>query len=175
MHLRGHFTVTQEAVKVFVRQGGGRIVNTSSDAGLGMPLFSNYAAAKEGVTGLTRSLARELGPHNITVNQIRPRTSTTRMYAVAIQAGEQMGAALTETLADANNQGLFTNPGAFGAEHVASLVVFLCTDAAATITDGDFQVGGGQVMVLSHPKPIATIAWNETDAAAQLLKSWPPS
>lgn len=173
MHLRGHFTLTQEAVKVFIAQGGGRIVNTSSDAGLGMPLFSNYAAAKEGITGLTRSLARELAPHNITVNQIRPRTSTTRMYAVAVEAGEQMGAALTETLADATDQGLFSNPAAFGVEHVASFVVFLCSADAATITDGDFQVGGGQVMVLSHPEPIATIAWGEEGAATQLLNSWP--
>lgn len=174
MHLRGHFTVTREAVKSFIPQRSGRIINTSSDAGLGMPLFTNYAAAKEGITGLTRSLARELAPYNISVNQIRPRTSTTRMFDVSVSAGEQMGAALTETLPGATEQGLFSNPAAFGTEHVASLIVFLCSDEAAGITDGDFQVGGGEVTVLSQPSPLATIAWDREHAAAQLRAVWPP-
>jgi NAD(P)-dependent dehydrogenase (short-subunit alcohol dehydrogenase family) len=168
VHLKGHFTLTRAATKVFIAQGYGRIINTSSDAGLGMPLFANYGAAKEGITGLTRTLAFELAPHNVTVNQIRPRTSTTRMFDVAVKAGEQMGAALTETLPGATEQGLFANPEAFGAEHVASLVAFLAGDAASGITNGDFQVGGGEVSVLSHPVPLTTFRWGVADFLEQL-------
>jgi NAD(P)-dependent dehydrogenase (short-subunit alcohol dehydrogenase family) len=124
-----------------------------------MPLFANYGAAKEGITGLTRTLALELAPHNVTVNQIRPRSSTTRMYPISIEAGQRMGAALTDTLPGATDQGLFTRPEDFGTERVASLVVFLCSENASAITNGDFIVGGGQVTVLSHPEPLTTIDW----------------
>lgn len=169
MHLRGHFTVTQAAARVFVAQRSGRIVHTSSEAGLGMPLFANYGSAKEGITGLTRTLALELAPHGVTVNQIRPRSSTTRMYPISIEAGQKMGAALTETLAAATDQGLFTRPEDFGTDRVASLVVFLCSDAAAGITGGDFIVGGGEVSVLSRPEPIATIDWLQPDGPERLI------
>ncbi|WP_179963591.1 SDR family NAD(P)-dependent oxidoreductase [Mycobacterium marseillense] len=168
-HLRGHFSVAQAAAKIFVKQYYGRLVNTSSEAGLGMPLFANYGSAKEGITGLTRTLALELAPYHVTVNQIRPRSSNTRMYPISIESGRQMGAALTETLPGATGQGLFTRPEDFHTDRVASLVVFLCTDAAAAITNGDFIVGGGEVTVLSHPEPVATIDWSAEDAPERLL------
>jgi len=168
-HLRGHFSVTQAAAKIFVEQSYGRLVNTSSEAGLGMPLFANYGAAKEGITGLTRTLALELAPYHVTVNQIRPRSSNTRMYAISVESGQRMGASLTETLPGATDQGLFTRPDDFHTDRVASLVVFLCSDAAADITNGDFIVGGGEVSVLSHPEPVATIDWLGEDAPAKLL------
>ncbi|WP_142277763.1 SDR family NAD(P)-dependent oxidoreductase, partial [Mycobacterium timonense] len=61
------------------------LVNTSSEAGLGMPLFANYGSAKEGITGLTRTLTLELAPYHVTVNQIRPRSSNTRMYPISVE------------------------------------------------------------------------------------------
>ena len=169
MHLKGHFTVTQAAARVFVGQGSGRIVNTSSEAGLGMPLFANYGSAKEGITGLTRTLALELAPYNVTVNQVRPRSSTTRMFGVSVEAGKQMGAMLTETLPAATDQGLFSRPEEFGTDRVASLVVFLCSAEAAGITNGDFIVGGGEVAILSHPQPVATIDWLQPDGPERLI------
>jgi NAD(P)-dependent dehydrogenase (short-subunit alcohol dehydrogenase family) len=169
MHLKGHFSVTQAAARIFVTQLSGRIITTSSEAGLGMPLFANYGAAKEGITGLTRTLALELVPYNVTVNQIRPRSSTTRMYPVSIEAGQRMGALLTDTLPGATDQGLFTRPADFGTDRVASLVVFLCSDEAAGISNGDFIVGGGEVVVLSHPEPVAKIDWLGPDGAEHLL------
>src|SRR5713226_2922236 len=81
VHLKGHFTVTRFAAQVFRQQRSGRIVNTSSEAGLGGFGASNYAAAKEGITGLTRTLALELGRYGVTVNAIRPRAAT-RMAGV---------------------------------------------------------------------------------------------
>ena len=168
VHLKGHFTVTRAAVPAFAAQMNGRIVNTSSDAGFGMPLFANYGAPEEGITGLTRSLALELAPYNVTVNQIRPRTSDTRMYPVSLEAGEAMGAKLADTLPGATSQGLFSRPQDFPSERVASLVVFLCSGEAGGITGGDFGVGGGEVSLLSPVRPLATVNWLAADGPKQL-------
>jgi NAD(P)-dependent dehydrogenase (short-subunit alcohol dehydrogenase family) len=168
VHLKGHFTVTRAALPVFITQRSGRIVNTSSEAGLGMPLFSSYGTAKEGITGFTRSLALEMAPHRVTVNQIRPRSSDTRMYSVSTKAGEAMGAELTKTLTGATDQGLFSRPKEFPSDRVASFVIFLCSDEANEISGGDFIVGGGQVTPLSQMKPIATVDWLAADNVARL-------
>lgn len=74
-HLKASFAMTKFAVPVFKRQGGGVIVNTGSEAGLGMIFNSAYAAAKEGIAGLTRSVAREQGRFGIRCNMIRPRAT----------------------------------------------------------------------------------------------------
>ncbi|MXY86614.1 MAG: SDR family NAD(P)-dependent oxidoreductase, partial [Chloroflexi bacterium] len=76
VHLKGHFTVTKFASQVFRQQRSGRIVNTSSESGLGNMGQANYAAAKEGIVGLTRTLARDLGRYGVTANAIRPRAGT---------------------------------------------------------------------------------------------------
>jgi NAD(P)-dependent dehydrogenase (short-subunit alcohol dehydrogenase family) len=171
MHLKGHFETARAAVPVLIAQQSGRIVNTSSEAGLGMPLYANYGAAKEGITGLTRTLALELRPHNITVNQIRPRSTATRMHPIAIAAGEKLGAALAETLPATIDLAPFIRPEDFGSDRVASLVVFLCSSQAQGITSGDFVVGGGEVTVLSHPEPVTTIDWLSPEGPAMLLKA----
>src|SRR5262249_1381039 len=72
-HLKASFAMIKSAVPVFKRQGGGVIVNTGSEAGLGMIFNSAYAAAKEGIAGVTRSGAREEGRVGICWNMIRPR------------------------------------------------------------------------------------------------------
>jgi NAD(P)-dependent dehydrogenase (short-subunit alcohol dehydrogenase family) len=74
-HLKASFAMTKFAVPVFKRQGGGVIINTGSEAGLGMIFNSAYAAAKEGIAGLTRSVAREQGRFGIRCNMIRPRAT----------------------------------------------------------------------------------------------------
>jgi NAD(P)-dependent dehydrogenase (short-subunit alcohol dehydrogenase family) len=170
MHLKGHFETARAVVPVFIAQQSGRIVNTSSDAGLGMPLYANYGAAKEGITGLTRTLALELRPHNITVNQIRPRSSATRMFPIGIAAGEKLGAALADMLPGTIDLGPFIRPEDFGTDRIASLVVFLCSNQAQGITNGDFIVGGGEVTVLSHPEPVTSIDWLSPEGPAMLLK-----
>ncbi|HJP40473.1 MAG TPA: SDR family NAD(P)-dependent oxidoreductase, partial [Dehalococcoidia bacterium] len=76
VHLKGHFTVTKHAAMVFRQQRSGRVVNTSSESGLGNMGQANYSAAKEGITGLTRTLALDLGRYGVTANAIRPRAAT---------------------------------------------------------------------------------------------------
>ena len=77
VHLKGHFSLTRHACVVFRQQRSGVIVNTSSEAGLGQtPGQPNYAAAKEGIVGFTRSLARDMGRYGVRCNAIRPQAGT---------------------------------------------------------------------------------------------------
>jgi NAD(P)-dependent dehydrogenase (short-subunit alcohol dehydrogenase family) len=168
-HLKGHFVVAQAAARVFVNQSSGRIINTSSEAGLGMPGFGAYGSAKEGITGLTRTLALELKKFGVSANSIRPRAFT-RMFPIAVEAGIEMGDPLTETLPDATEAGLFSNTDAFGPEQVAALVVFLASDAAAGVTGRDFIVGGGEVTVLSALVPQRSMALDQFTSGEQFQK-----
>ena len=72
VNLKGYFAMIREAAPHFCRQGSGAIVNTSSGSGFGHPSHVAYAAAKEGVVGLTRTVARELGRFGVRCNAIRP-------------------------------------------------------------------------------------------------------
>ena len=77
-HLKATYGMIKHAAPVLMEQRSGVILNTSSESGLGHPYNSAYAAAKEGITGLTRTIARELGPYGVRCNQIRPRSEGTR-------------------------------------------------------------------------------------------------
>ena len=79
-HLYGAFYLIKRAAPIFRAQNYGRIINTSSDSGQGWPGEANYAAAKEGLIGLTKTAARELSAFGVTCNAIRPR-AWTRMPA----------------------------------------------------------------------------------------------
>src|SRR6478736_5579366 len=72
VNLKGYMAMIREATPHMARQGGGAIVNTSSSSGFGHPSHVAYAAAKEGVVGLTRTAARELGRFGSRCNAIRP-------------------------------------------------------------------------------------------------------
>jgi 3-oxoacyl-[acyl-carrier protein] reductase len=136
VHLKGHFSVIQPAAEVFRRQRAGRIITTSSLAGLGQLNHADYCAAKEGIAGLTRALALELGPYGVTVNTIRPRAATRMASAAGVSA-----AVAAER----------------PAERVTPLVVYLCTDAAAHINGRDFFVMGEEISVMALPRPERTI------------------
>lgn len=160
VHLKGHFTVTRFAAQVFRKQRSGRIVNTSSEAGLGGLGATNYAAAKEGITGLTRTLALELGRYGVTVNAIRPRAATRMAGVVDIRdavtrSQSAKGMVLPDFMQEVAR--MATEPGAFKPELVAPLVVYLCTDAAANINGRDFIVGGGEISLVSLPEKERTI------------------
>ena len=138
---------------IAVQQGSGRIVNTASEAGLGGYAASNYAAAKEGIVGFSRTLALELGPYNVTTNAIRPRAGTRMAGAVDMKKALEMARAgklpLPEFMYEIED--MTEDSETFAPEQVSQLVVFLCTDAASHINGRDFIVGGGEITLVSLP------------------------
>ena len=161
VHLKGHFTVTRFASMVFRQQRSGRIVNTSSESGLGNMGQGNYAAAKEGIVGLTRTLALDLGRYGATANAIRPRAATRLTMSPEMEEAARRRAAARATGAtaseDSSAEQALTGITAMAPELVAPVVVYLCTDAAANVNGRDFLVGGAEVSLMSLPVRERTI------------------
>jgi len=141
-HLYGHFYCTRSACTYFRQQRSGTIINTSSIVGLGRMGQVNYSAAKEGIIGFTRSVARDMGKYGVTCNAIRPWAGT-RMLLTNEQkaAWEKEGFQENIRMAEACTT-----------EMVAAFVVFLCTDAALNVNGYDFYVGGGKIGVYTQPE-----------------------
>ncbi|MDP6783822.1 MAG: SDR family NAD(P)-dependent oxidoreductase, partial [Dehalococcoidia bacterium] len=92
VHLYGTFYCTRHASAIMRQQRFGRIISTSSEAGLGNMGQANYSAAKEGIVGFTRTAARDLGRYGVTVNAIRPRAGTRMTLTDDLRAAwERMG------------------------------------------------------------------------------------
>ena len=133
--LKGAFNCIRHCAGLFLRQKAGAIVNVSSVSGLmGNAGQANYSAAKAGLIGLTKALAKEEGPSGITVNCVAPGVIETDMMA-AFTAEDK--AALAEE----------TPVGRLGtADEVAKLLVFLAGEDAGYITGQVFGVNGGLVI-----------------------------
>jgi 3-oxoacyl-[acyl-carrier protein] reductase len=131
-NLRGAWSVCRAVAKPMVKQRHGRIINLSSVvAEMGNAGQSNYAASKGGLEALTRSLARELGSRNVTVNAVAPGFIDTDMTR---NLPEQAKSALVERIP----------LGRLGsAGDVAGVVRFLASDAAAYVTGQVIHVNGG--------------------------------
>ena len=147
VHLRGHFLLTRNAATYWrskAKQGGddengtvyGRIINTSSEAGLSGPVGQpNYGAAKAGITALTLSAARALGRFGVRANAIAPRARTAMTAGVFGDAPE-----LPEGAVDP-----------LSPEHVVNLVRFLASPAAEGVNGQLFIVYGPTVTLVAAP------------------------
>ncbi|AFZ00536.1 3-oxoacyl-[acyl-carrier-protein] reductase [Calothrix sp. PCC 6303] len=134
LNLTGVFLCTKAASKIMLKQRSGRIINITSVAGqMGNPGQANYSAAKAGVIGFTKSVAKELAPRGITVNAVAPGFIATDM---------------TSNLGNTEEIIKFIPLGRYGQpEEIAGMVRFLASDsAAAYITGQVFNVDGGMVM-----------------------------
>ena len=134
-NLSGVFRVCKATLRGMMKARGGRIINIASVIGLmGNPGQANYAAAKAGIIGFSKSLAREVGSRNITVNVVAPGFIDTDMTRVL--AEEQRAAMLGQVPL-----------GRLGApEDIANAVTFLASDAAAYVTGETLHVNGGMLM-----------------------------
>jgi len=134
-NLKSVFRACRAAIKPMMKQRFGRIINITSVVGAsGNPGQANYCASKAGVAGMTRSLARELGSRNITVNCVAPGFIATDMTEVLPEAQK---AALTAQIP----------LGRLGApEDIAEAVAFLASPAAGYITGTELHVNGGMFM-----------------------------
>jgi len=151
--LYGVFNCTRPACVIFREQRSGRIINTSSEAGLGNMGQANYSAAKEGVIGFTRTVARDMGKYGVTCNAIRPRAAT-RITDLP---------ELREAIARAKATGTALPPGADFVlslpqpEDMVPFIVYLATDAAAGINGCTFLTSGDKVSLFSEPQEIKSI------------------
>ena len=166
VHLKGHFNTIKPASVLMRQQRYGRIVNFSSISGLrGISGQSNYGAAKAGIAGLTRVVARDLGRYGVTCNAIAPGAQT-RMIAqipqgsreIRARAGIQEPARPPEPVVPMT------------AEHVAPMTAWLCTDDAWNVNGKIFHVAGGSVSLAHEEHHIQAIEkdgkWTLAELAA---------
>jgi 3-oxoacyl-[acyl-carrier protein] reductase len=132
-HLYGTFYCTRRACYYMKKQGYGRIINTSSHVGFGWRGFTGYSAAKEGIAGLTRTVAREMAEYGVTCNAIRPiarwRGTKGDLPRVAVNRPED----------------------------VAALVVYLASEKADHINGCIFEVWRGHVGIFIEPPPVREV------------------
>jgi 3-oxoacyl-[acyl-carrier protein] reductase len=135
-HLTGTFLCIKHAAPHMVRQRWGRVINTSSVHGRigGRPTLGHYGAAKAGVIALTRTAARELGPHGVTVNAISPGYVETERLRATFPP-ERLDA-----LARQIPVGRIGTPAEIGAA-----VAFLASDGAAFVNGAVLDVHGGRM------------------------------
>lgn len=138
VHLRGAFLMSRAVQKYQVEQKWGRVVNLSSTSALGNRGQANYAAAKAGLQGFTKTLALELGPFGVTVNAVAPgfiETAMTRATA------ERVGVPFEEFIAGAVAQTAVRRSGQ--PEDVAAAVAFFCSQEASFVSGQVLYVAGG--------------------------------
>lgn len=165
VHLRGHFLLTRNAATYWrdkAKENGGtvygRLVNTSSEAGLAGPVGqANYGAAKAGITSLTLTAARGLGRYGVRANAIAPRARTA-MTADVFGEAPELDAGQVDGLSP---------------EHVVTLVNFLSSPAAEGVNGQLFIVYGPTVTLVAAPTAEKhftsdTDAWAATDLGSTL-------
>ena len=131
-NLRSVYLCTKAALKPMIRARSGRVINVSSVSGIsGNAGQGNYAASKAGVIGFTRSIAKEVGSRNITVNAVAPGFIATDMT-------DALGEAVAEGVTNQISLGRLGRP-----EEVASIVRYLASDDASYITGQTIVVDGG--------------------------------
>ncbi|WP_133407210.1 3-oxoacyl-ACP reductase FabG [Parashewanella tropica] len=135
-NLNSLFRLTKPVLRAMMKKRNGRIINIGSVVGSsGNPGQANYCAAKAGLIGFTKSLAKEVASRNITVNAVAPGFIQTDMTDELTE--EQQKAILTQVPSERLGQ----------AQEIASSVLFLASDSSAYITGQTLHVNGGMYMV----------------------------
>ncbi len=141
VHIKGQWNMSSHAIRHMRKAGFGRIVNISSDAFKGTVAQCNYATAKAGIIGLTRSIAKETARFGITANALCPIADTRMTDTPEVRANRKRkleAGVITQAQYDMANL-------ARGPEYIAPLVGYLCTDDADIVNGQTFHVEKGLV------------------------------
>ena len=148
VHLKGTFTVVKHACILMRQQRSGRIITFSSESGLiGNSGQANYGAAKSGIAGFTKVVAKDMGRYGVTVNSIAPRASTRMVADIPGSAAEIRARSGVAPIAGEEN---LAN---MDPDHVAPFVCYLATDFAENINGQTFLVYGDTISLVSQPRP----------------------
>jgi NAD(P)-dependent dehydrogenase (short-subunit alcohol dehydrogenase family) len=154
VHLKGTFNCLRHAAPIMREQRGGRLITFSSGAGMfGNPGQANYGAAKAGISGLTKVVARDLGRYGVTTNSICPvaatRMTLTEATLKAREIRKQQGIVREESaLRELEN---------LKPEDVAPMVAFLASDYASNVNGQIFLCAGTSYSLLSLPRAEKTL------------------
>jgi len=149
VHLKGTFNVVRHAAPLFRQQKGGRVITFTSESGLvGFPGQANYGAAKSGIHGFTKVVAKDLGKYGVTANSIAPRAETRMIESIPEETRERLA-----------TQGLFPGKDEASWEpgDVAPFVAFLASDYSGPINGQTFLVYGGNIVHMTLPRRVKTI------------------
>ncbi len=151
VNLKGYFATIKYSAPHLIKRGGS-IVNLSSASGFGHYSMSTYAAAKEGVVGLTRSVARDLGQFGIRCNAVRPMSGESAMTTKEVldtvrYSNEALGLPVCGFIHLSSGVGCEALP-----QHAAAGTVWLCTEEASPLNGREIFVGGGQIALVQEPE-----------------------
>lgn len=166
VHLRGAFCVNKPACVLMRAQKSGCIINFSSISAAGNSGQANYSAAKAGILGLTRTVARDMSKYGVRANAIWPGANT-RMTATVPEAARQIRAAsgIGESAPRPQTE---RKP-----EHVASVVAFLASDMAQDITGWTVGITGDRLSLIEDPVPVRTVFCPGGWTLDKVVELWP--
>ena len=147
VHLKGTFTIVKHAAILFRQQRSGRIITFSSESGLmGNSGQANYGAAKSGIAGFTKVVARDMGKYGVTANSIAPRANTRMISAIPDNASLIRASQGVEPISG-QDELESVHP-----DDIAPFVGYLASDHAANVNGQTFLVYGGTVSLISQPR-----------------------
>ena len=176
VHLKGAFNTVRNAVPAMLANGHGRILLFSSGSGLGSSGQANYSAAKEGMVGFARALARELGPYGITANAIYPGGNTRMTQSIPTAAADiraQAGIVRAGRAASVAAAWPEDGPQTGDPENNAPTVTWLCTDAGGAVSGQVIGSSGWQASRYSFRQVTRSIAKSDHWTVDELSRAVP--
>ena len=166
VHLKGTFTIVKHACILFRQQRSGRVITFSSTSGLyGNSGQANYGAAKDGIAGFTRVVARDMGRYGVTANAIAPSAQTRMIVSVPDEARDLRAA---RGMTGGNVGGLRGEP-----DDVAPFTAWLASDESAQVNGHVFYVTAGLVSLLNEPEPVRTMHKDGRWTVEEIIKVFP--
>jgi NAD(P)-dependent dehydrogenase (short-subunit alcohol dehydrogenase family) len=160
VHLYGAFHVSRAAVAHFRKQESGSFIHITSTSGLiGGVGQVNYGAAKMGIVGLSRNIAMDMQRYNVRSNCIGPHAFSRMIETVPGQTEAQLQARAAKTRPD----------------HIAQLIAFLGSDAAAGVSGQILGVRGNEIYLYNQPRPIRIMARTGGWTPEMLAEHWLPA